>query len=69
MYDRLGKAAIRFALRYLRRRYRRQIRIGVGRRRARDRRSPPTSPAATSPRAERGLRRGSQVPLRLIVNL
>jgi hypothetical protein len=29
-YDRLGKAAIRFAVRYVRRRYRRQIRIGVG---------------------------------------
>ena len=29
MYDRLGKAAIRFAFRYLRRRYRREIRIGA----------------------------------------
>lgn len=29
-YDKLGKAAIRFALKYVRRRYRRQIRIGVG---------------------------------------
>jgi len=28
--DRLGKIAIRFAFRYVRRRYRRQIRIGVG---------------------------------------
>lgn len=28
--DRLGKAAIRFALRYVRRRYRREIRIGLG---------------------------------------
>jgi len=28
-YDRLGKVAIRFALKYVRRRYRRQIRIGV----------------------------------------
>jgi hypothetical protein len=28
--DVLGKAAIRFALRYLRHRYRREIRIGVG---------------------------------------
>jgi hypothetical protein len=28
--DRLGRAAIRFALRYLRRRYRREIRIGIG---------------------------------------
>jgi hypothetical protein len=28
--DRLGKAAIRFALKYVRRRYRRQIRIGLG---------------------------------------
>lgn len=30
IYDRLGKVALRFALVYLRRRYRRQIRIGVG---------------------------------------
>lgn len=29
-YDRLGKMAIRFALRYVRVRYKRQIRIGVG---------------------------------------
>jgi hypothetical protein len=29
-YDKLGKAAIRFALKYVRRRYRRQIRIGTG---------------------------------------
>lgn len=29
-YDKLGRAAIRFALIYLRRRYRRQIRIGIG---------------------------------------
>jgi len=29
-YDKLGKAAIRFAFRYVRRRYRRQIRIGAG---------------------------------------
>jgi hypothetical protein len=29
-YDKLGKAAIRFAVRYVRRRYRRQIRIGAG---------------------------------------
>jgi hypothetical protein len=29
-YDKLGRAAIRFALRYARRRYRRQIRIGMG---------------------------------------
>jgi hypothetical protein len=29
-YDKLGKAAVRFAFRYVRRRYRRQIRIGVG---------------------------------------
>jgi hypothetical protein len=28
--ERLGKAAIRFAFRYVRVRYRRQIRIGVG---------------------------------------
>lgn len=30
MYDTLGKAAFRFALTYLRRRYRREIRIGIG---------------------------------------
>jgi hypothetical protein len=30
MYNKLGKAAIRFALVYARRRYRRQIRIGIG---------------------------------------
>ncbi len=30
MYERLGRAAIRFSLAYLSRRYRRQIRIGVG---------------------------------------
>ena len=29
-YDRLGRAAIRFAFKYVRRRYRRQIRIGAG---------------------------------------
>ncbi|HEY5707806.1 MAG TPA: hypothetical protein VIS51_00225 [Solirubrobacterales bacterium] len=29
-YDRLGKMAIRFALKYVRVRYRRQIRIGFG---------------------------------------
>jgi len=29
-YDKLGKAAIRFSIKYVRRRYRRQIRIGVG---------------------------------------
>jgi hypothetical protein len=28
MYDKLGKAALRFAATYLRRRYKRQIRIG-----------------------------------------
>jgi hypothetical protein len=28
--DKLGKAAIRFALKYVRRRYRREIRIGIG---------------------------------------
>lgn len=28
--DKLGKAAIRFALKYVRRRYRREIRIGMG---------------------------------------
>ena len=30
MYDRLGRAALRFALVYLRKRYRRPIRIGAG---------------------------------------
>ena len=30
MYNRLGRAAIRFSVAYLRRRYRRQIRIGAG---------------------------------------
>jgi hypothetical protein len=30
MYERLGRAAIRFSVVYLRRRYRHQIRIGAG---------------------------------------
>jgi hypothetical protein len=30
MYDRVGKTALRFAVAYLRRRYRREIRIGAG---------------------------------------
>jgi hypothetical protein len=30
MYDKAGKAAVSFALRYLRRRYKREIRIGIG---------------------------------------
>jgi hypothetical protein len=30
IYDRLGRAAIRFAFVYLRRRYRRPLRIGAG---------------------------------------
>jgi len=30
MYDSLGKAALRFALIYLRKRYKREIRIGIG---------------------------------------
>jgi len=30
MYDKVGKAALRFTLSYLRRRYRREIRIGIG---------------------------------------
>jgi hypothetical protein len=30
MHDRVGKAALRFAVAYLRRRYRREIRIGIG---------------------------------------
>jgi hypothetical protein len=30
MYNRIGKASVKFALRYLRRRYRRGTRIGLG---------------------------------------
>ncbi len=30
MYDKAGKTAIRFAFRYARHRYRREIRIGIG---------------------------------------
>jgi hypothetical protein len=30
MYDKVGKTALRFTVKYLRRRYRREIRIGVG---------------------------------------
>lgn len=30
MYDRLGRASIQFAFRYLRRRYRREARIALG---------------------------------------
>ncbi|HSR93627.1 MAG TPA: hypothetical protein VLK56_02075 [Solirubrobacterales bacterium] len=30
MYDKVGKAALRFTVVYLRRRYRREIRIGAG---------------------------------------
>ena len=30
MYDRYGRILVRFAVAYLRRRYRREIRIGVG---------------------------------------
>jgi hypothetical protein len=30
IYDKLGKAALRFAISYMRRRYRREIRIGAG---------------------------------------
>jgi len=30
MYDRAGRAAVRFAFGYLRRRYRRELRIGIG---------------------------------------
>jgi len=30
MYNKVGKAALRFSLIYLRRRYRREIRIGAG---------------------------------------
>jgi hypothetical protein len=30
MYDKLGKTALSFAVAYLRRRYRREIRIGAG---------------------------------------
>jgi hypothetical protein len=30
MYNRLGRASIKFAFRYMRRRYRREARIGLG---------------------------------------
>ncbi len=30
MNEKLGKAAVRFAFRYLRRRYKREIRVGLG---------------------------------------
>lgn len=30
MYNRAGKAALRFTVSYLRRRYRREIRLGIG---------------------------------------
>ena len=30
MYNRLGKASLKFAFRYVRRRYRREARIGLG---------------------------------------
>ena len=30
MYNRLGKASVKFAFRYMRRRYRREARIGFG---------------------------------------
>lgn len=30
MYETAGKTAVRFAFRYLRRRYRRELRIGIG---------------------------------------
>jgi hypothetical protein len=30
MYNALGKAALRFSYRYVRRRYRREIRVGLG---------------------------------------
>jgi hypothetical protein len=30
MYDKVGKAALRFTIIYLRRRYRREIRLGLG---------------------------------------
>ena len=30
MYNRLGRASIKFAFRYMRRRYRRETRIGLG---------------------------------------
>jgi hypothetical protein len=30
MFDRVGKASVKFAFRYLRRRYRRETRIGFG---------------------------------------
>jgi hypothetical protein len=30
MYDRIGKATMKFAFRYLRRRYRREVRVALG---------------------------------------
>ena len=66
MYDKLGKAAIRFAVDYLRRRYRRQIRIGAGVAAVAigDRRLP------GEPQRPRGLSVArSQDSLRVIVNL
>jgi hypothetical protein len=30
MYDKVGKAALRFAVVYVRRRYRRELRVGLG---------------------------------------
>ena len=50
MYDRLGRAAIRFSLVYLRRRYRRQIRIGSASPRSRS-----GSPPTRRPQRTRGL--------------
>ena len=70
MYDKLGKAAVRFAFRYLRRRYRREIRIGIGVAAVvvGDRRLPrqPQRPRGLIP-ALRGM--GRKHPLRLIGNL
>ena len=51
MYNRLGKAAIRFSLAYLRRRYRRQIRIGA-------RASPPSRSAIAAYLASRNVPEG-----------
>ena len=65
MYNRLGRAAIRFSFAYLRRRYRRQIRIGAGLAAVAvgDRRLP------RDPRRPRGLDDPAQASLQLMVNL
>jgi len=64
VYNRLGRAAIRFSFAYLRRRYRRQIRIGAGLAAA--------TVAIAAYLATRDVREGSrpaQASLQLMVNL